>query len=300
MAYVTYENLPLYFGTSNDTTTLPSTDADGNNRKVAASQVTFNHAASMAAQRYVGGTGTSRNFRMTGPPNISLSFSCFLESGNTEFNPFDFTGTSVEGTTAVIGDLERGIRLSGLYLTSLSLSITPYAPVLAQCDFACYSPDSTGYRNIFANSPMTHVTPEITHQQLVHGAYCDIINDPEDDDTLVDVFNTDGTNAGGPSLFESISYTCTQSHTPIYGIGSGNANVFLNTVEQSIQIQADDIHSGMNTYTGIDVIPKVRLKGANGQALKHLQVSGLLNSQSVSVSAGDVAKGSLTINEILL
>jgi hypothetical protein len=298
MAYVTYENLPLYFGTSNSTTTLPAATSDGDNRKVAASQVTFNHAASMSVSRYAGGTGTSRNFRVTGPPNISLSFSCFLESGQSEFNPFDYTGQSAAGTTAIIGHFQNGIRLSGLYLTSLSLSVTPYSPVIAQLDFACYSPDSTGYRNISATAQST-TAPSITHSKLVHGAYCDVINDPQNDGA-VDLFYVDGTNVGGPSLFESVSYTLTQSHTPIYGIGSGNADVHLNTVEQSMQIQSDEIHSGMSTYTGIDVIPKLRLKGANGQALKHLEVSGLLNSQNVSVSAGDVAKGSLTINSILL
>jgi hypothetical protein len=147
MAYISYKDVPLYFGTSADTTTLPSV-VDAGNRSVFCQQVQLNYTPNIAPVRLLGKTPTRDNFNLAGPPNASLSFSCYVGSATSEFDPTDYTGdVGDNGTTFRLGDNVHGISGSGAFLTSFSYTLAPYAPVLVQCDFAIYNPltiESTG------------------------------------------------------------------------------------------------------------------------------------------------------------
>ena len=116
MAYVAFDKLPLNFGTDNDQTSI--TDAtDGNTRSVDATNVSISYNANLATTRVLGADANRENVHIGGPPSLSLSFNGILSSYNTEFDPFDYTGDTANGTCVMLGphDTTNGVFIKTLY-----------------------------------------------------------------------------------------------------------------------------------------------------------------------------------------
>ena len=138
MAYISYKDVPLYFGTDVNSNTLPQ-EADANNKGIICQQLQLNYTPNIAPVRILGKDPTRDNFNLAGPPNASLSFSAYVETG--EFNITGFTGDVGDvGSTFRIGDAVNGISGSGAFLTSYSFTLAAYQPVLVQADFVIYNP----------------------------------------------------------------------------------------------------------------------------------------------------------------
>ena len=338
MAYISYTDVPLYFGTSNNNSTLPG-EADALNKSVVAQQVQLNYTPNIAPVRVVGKTPTRDNFNLAGPPNSSLSFSCYIDSD--EFNPSDFTGDVGDiGATFRLGNETAGISGSGAFLNSFSYTLTPYAPVLVQCDFAIYNPMTTTVvgGNIVSAGPVS-ATADLNNDgdvldagesagdfggdntldtanfgDYAHGAYSHIKGgkagySQATHEAFTVVADRDGYDQltgidqvlDDIETFEAIQYQYTAQRLPVYEVGSYNiTKCELITEEQTLSIQGDNIQK-LVSITGSNP-GKLIIDLNNAAATSPIitsEIDGRLNSENVSIQGGDLARGSITITELL-
>jgi len=296
MASTNFNNLPVYL-TKPNTAGSPALNEDSS-RKAFAQQVQFNYTPSLSTTRLLGASARRKNVVMTGPPNLSISFSCLLQSSGysnetarrdvQEFNPFDYTGEQGAGCGITIGHESNGITLTGCFLTSLSLSISPYAPVVANCDFACYDVPNITTAVLGNGGKLTALADASNHASprdfdvtgLVHGIYSTFTGYV---DHALD--------------FESVGYNYSASYTPVYKMGEFTPDVHFTTAEQSLQVQADNT-AGLSPVTGLAVRPSIELRSSS-DPFKKIIFDGVLNGENVSITAGDLARAQLNITEPL-
>ena len=288
MAYISYKDVPLYFGTSADNNNLPGI-GDGFNRSVFCQQVQFNYTPNIAPVRLLGKTPNKDNFNLAGPPNTSLSFSCYVSNG--EFDPTDYTGNSEIGTTFRLGDDVSGISGSGAFLTSFSYTLAPYSPVLVQCDFAIYDPMTLITNNGKIAAETSDPIDATDFTTYGHGAYS--------------VFSGNGQTAtvtlgNDISVFESVQYQFSANRLPLYEIGGFYPTVTeLISAEHSISIQGNNI-TDLVPITGSNPGElQLQIKNSLGQLCFSNSVDGRITAENVSVAGGDLARGSITITELL-
>jgi len=286
MAYVTFDNLPVYASAPNSA----GADAinDTNQRKISATQVQFNYAPAISNVPILGKKSDVDNLLPAGPPDVSISFSALLEKqgdGTAEFNPFDYTGAlnGSNGCRLSIGATTNGIVVDKCFLTNLSLTITPYAPIQYNADFVCYgvpnqgeAPLGTSKGAITAAADDT-IIPEASITGTAHGIYSS--------------FN--GSQIPQGSNFEAVNYTYSAVYTPVYKVGSFEPDVHFTSATQTIQVQADDV-AGITALTGLSFTGELALKNSSS-TIKSITFDANLNGESASVTAGDVARASLNI-----
>jgi hypothetical protein len=293
MAYIHSRDLPIYFGdTLNEAAGSiphPSTGCP-----VAATNVTYSYAPNISTLKMLGKSSQgTEDIHMAGPPSATLSFTCQLTGkqdnlglSRGSFNPFNYTGglSNTNGCSAHIGDFSNGITMSGLFLTSLSFNVQPYAPIDVSCTFTQYF-TSQGQQTQFriseesSHDHQEQLRDQLNPEDVAHGLYSEV------DDIMIDVqdFN-----------FESVAYSYSASYTPIYEIGSVNPKVQFVSAEQQLTVQADNI-TDLIPNTGFRSICRLRIKNANNNVLRNVFVTGSLNSENVQITPGDVARGSMTI-----
>ena len=288
MAYVTFENLPVYASAPNSAGS--DSISDTNQRKISASQVQFNYAPSISNVPILGKQSDVNNLLPAGPPDVSISFSALLEEqgdGTAEFNPFDYTGNKTEGAGCrlSIGNITSGIVVDKCFLTNLSLSVTPYAPIQYNADFVCYGVPNQGTAPLgtskgaitSTNADGANLIPEANITGVAHGIYSKF----------------SGSQIDQASNFEAINYTHSAVYTPVYKVGSFEPDVHFTSATQTLQVQADDI-AGITALTGRGISVSVGLRNSKN-AVNNLSFTALLNGESASVTAGDVARGALNI-----
>ena len=283
MAYISYKDVPLYFGTGVNDNTLPQ-ESDANNKGIVCQQLQLNYTPNIAPVRILGKDPTRDNFNLAGPPNASLSFSAYVETG--EFNITDFTGDVGDvGSTFRIGDAVNGISGSGAFLTSYSFTLAAYQPVLVQADFIIYNPltisDPGG---AIADAGSNSVIDDLDFSKYGHGAYSTIQTG----------------DMSSLSTIESVQYQYTANRLPIYNLGSFTPSVVeLLTEEQSIQIQGDNIIN-LVPLTGSNPGPITgSVKDSDSNEIFEIVVNGRVTAENIAVAGGDLARGSLTITELL-
>ena len=281
MAYISYKDVPLYFGGVNSSTLPDGTDA--NNSGVFCEQVQLNYTPNIAPVRLLGKSPTRDNFNLAGPPNSSLSFSCYVS--NDEFNPTDFTGdVGNHGAAFRLGDATSGISGSGAFLTSFSYTLAPYAPVLVQCDFAIYNPltiESSGGK--IAKETNT-IIEALEFADYGHGAYSTFNGTP-----LTDV-----------SVIETVQYQFNANRLPVYEIGSYNPTVVeLITAEQNVSIRGDNIQALVPLTGSNPGNLTIEVKNSSAAVVFSGAIDGRITSENISIAGGDLARGSLTITELL-
>ena len=290
MAYLTAKNVPLYFGSTIESNAGP-TEGDTNNKSVFANQVQLSYTPNVAVQRVVGIDPSKDSFQLAGPPNAPLSFTSYV-GFTDEFVPTGYTGDSNVGTAFKIGDDADGIKASGAYLTSYSLTVTPYAPVLMQCDFAIYQPLTLATEGGQIAAAPSALESSIDFNDFGHRAYS--------------TFN--GTVLDDVSIIESVSYQFSAQRLPSYNIGgflmntgAAGGGARLLSAEHSFAVAGDNIQklvpiSGANTSSALEL----KIKSSDATELLSISVDGRINAENVTVSAGDVARGSMTISEPLV
>jgi hypothetical protein len=283
MAYISYKDVPLYFGTDVNSNTLPQ-EADANNKGIICQQLQLNYTPNIAPVRILGKDPTRDNFNLAGPPNASLSFSAYVETG--EFNITGFTGDVGDvGSTFRIGDAVNGISGSGAFLTSYSFTLAAYQPVLVQADFVIYNPLTISVPGgAIADAENNNVIDDLDFSKYGHGAYSTIQTG----------------DMSSLSTIESVQYQYTANRLPIYNLGSFTPSVVeLLTEEQSIQIQGDNIIN-LVPLTGSNPGPITgSVKDSNNNEIFEIVVNGRVTAENIAVAGGDLARGSLTIAELL-
>ena len=90
-----------------------------------------------------------------------------------------------------------------------------------------------------------------------------------------------------------MNYTYSAVYTPVYQIGEYAPNVHFTSATQSMQIQAENTN-GLTPLTGYEIAPTVGIRNSVN-LIQQITVKGLLNGESASVTAGDVARASLNV-----
>jgi len=288
--YLSFKDVPVYFSTSanNGTTTTPTEAA---NDAVFATQFQLNAASNIAPTRIVGKQPQKDDFLLAGPPNTTFSFSAFAKDA-LEFNPADFTGDVGNiGASVRVGNDGDGIKLSGCFMTNFSFTLTPYAPVQYSCDFISYNPvgttaSSTNHGNqklVAADSAST--VPTLKMGDFGHGAYSDVNG--------LSILTGLGT-------IESLQYNYSINRQPLYAIGTE----FVTGTE----VISEEVSVVVN---GDNIMPIVRLTGVNPGnitgAIRNsdldfclgFAIDGRITANNVTIAGGDLARGSVTIQELL-
>ena len=305
MAYISYKNLPIWLGSGINFNGVP--DGTANHKEIYAQSVQLSYSPNLAPVRILGKTPTANNYNLAGPPNATLSFSCYLDptietTSTNEFNPLAYTGNVGDiGTTFLIGDPTNGIKGSGAFLTSLSFTSTPYQPILFQCEFAVYNPlaiSSDGGRIASTSAGSFDLN------KAAHGAYSNFVST-----TLTN--NVD--------LYDSFTYQYSCQRLPIYEIGGFYPkSVEFITAEHSFSLEADNIPNivpmtGKNATVDIyvtspaggnNVLPPSAIYSTSLLDYTHAsnikpQVAGKILQENIGIEGGDFGRGSITITQLL-
>ena len=290
MAYVSYKDLPLYFGaTSNGVSPTAPNEGEASSFMAQATQVQLNYTPTVQQSRLLGQAATKNSFALAGPPSSTLSFSCYLKPGeftptgtNTANNTLSLTGNN---TVAIrLGDASSGFLLPCCALTSFSYSLVPFQPVVVNCEFALLNNPTEG-RLIVGQADIGPSTGS-DYTDYAHGAYstCDAV------DNITDL-----------GILESVQYQFACQRLAQYNLGSTTLSS-LETVsmEQSLTVQGDQIEDlvpsgGENVAAILNTI-----KNPDGTTIMTSQVEGRMIAENVSVTAGDFARGSMTISQPML
>ena len=304
MAYISYTDVPLYFGLNANSNAFPDDKTDVKSRGVYCQQVQLNYTPNIAPVRLVGKTPTKDSFNLAGAPNSTLSFSAYIEDGTgindlKSFDPSDYTGeVGNTGTTFILGDSGNGAGISGsgLFMTSFSYTLTPYAPVLMQCDFAIYNPLTTTSvgGNIAADTTETMI-PTLDFGKYGHGVYSTFSGKSSEG-----ALQPATTNLSDISVFESINYQFSANRLPIYKVGSYTLDKQeLITAEQTLQIQGDNIQKLVSITGANPGEVNIKIKNSDFETLLTSTINGRLNSENVSIAGGQLARGTISITELL-
>jgi len=99
---------------------------------------------------------------------------------------------------------------------------------------------------------------------------------------------------------ESIQYQFSANRLPVYQIGSFFPNVVeLVTAEQSIQVQGDNIQKLVQITGSNPGNITIDIKNSEGTTLFSTPIDGRITAENISVAGGDLARGSLTVTELL-
>ena len=298
MAYIAAKDVPLYFDETIKSVG-PAAEGDGSNRGVVATQVQLNYTPNIAPTRVVGKDPSKASFALAGPPNATLSFSCYVGASD-EFRPTDYTGDLTSGTAFKIGDGTNGISGSGAYMTSYSMTVTPYQPVLFQCDFAIYNPltttDSPSAGGLISDAANNSVIDNFDFGDFGHGVYSSFGKTTDATATFLSDID----------IVESIQYQYQAQRLPIYKIGAYNiqrgsqGGAKLISAQHSFTVNGDNIQKLVPITGSNPGSMTLNVKRSNGDAVAVATVDGRLNAENVTIAGGDLARGSVTITELLV
>ena len=99
---------------------------------------------------------------------------------------------------------------------------------------------------------------------------------------------------------ESFQYQYSINRLPVYTLGNFNPSVVeVLSEEQTVQIQGDNIID-LVPLTGSNPGPITgTVKNANTNDIFAVEVDGRITAENVSIQGGDLARGAITITEIL-
>ena len=205
-------------------------------------------------------------------PNSALTAS-------VNFNYY-VTGSN-DSVMALTGDASSsgsfgGINFSGAYLSSYSISISPYVPVHISAGFSIFS----GYSQVLSADPLN-----LDSIEIANGAKTELLNINE-------------VNVGMDNPVD-ISYSINCERSPSYIIGQEHpSHVLLGKVSKEMTLRGENIGSLIN-YSGrdfakISITPKTINGLSRGQSMT---CGGIIREQALAVSAGGTAEGTISILE---
>ena len=212
--------------------------------------------------------GKFSEYSAKGPGVASLEIDYYVTG--TEDSLYYLTGD-----VSCSGEL-GGVKFSGAYLSTYSVNIMPYIPVQFSSKFLIYS----GY-----NSEIKSKSFSSQEVDFANGAKTDTSNITQ--------------NNIGMDNPVSINYTIECQRTPNYTIGSEfPEDVRLGKITKQLSIDGEGVGQLIN-YSGkeiaeISISPKNLNHVSRGQ---EINCSGIINSQNLSVSAGGILNGSISIME---
>ena len=281
-----YSEFPVYIGQVGGTT--PPNEANG---YVPATQLNVSYSTSASARRKLGkSVDTSDQFTFNSPLSADISVSCLLQSGMLSGLDFLLDANQDNFVTMKLGS---GIY-NKCYVKDVSLSISPFEPVVLSANFVSLDPavggSITGDGNAYGGQE-----PPLDTNGIVYGHTCSI---SDTDDVLGQVQS-------------QINFNRTYTRTPIYGLGSVNASsMLLDGVEEEMSVSSTGLNSLIN-FSGERLASQLnidlKIKGGVGIGtstpiadLIKFPVGARVLSEAYSAQGGEVIQTTATIKQIKL
>jgi hypothetical protein len=217
-----YSEFPVYIGQAGAVT--PPNEPNG---YIPATQLNVSYSTSASARRKLGkSVDSSDQFTFNNALSADISVSCLLQSGMVSGLDFLLDANQDDFVNIKLGS---GIY-NKCYVKDVSLSISPFEPVVLSANFVSLDPavggGITGDGNAYGGQE-----PPLDSDIIVYGHTCSV-ND----------------SAGVLGQVQSqINFKRAYNRTPIYGLGSVNASsMLLDGVEEEISVSS----TGLNTLIG--------------------------------------------------
>ena len=263
----------------------------------------------------------NQHFKIGGSLDTKISINFFaatslFTSGNSISN---YTATE-QFLSVLTGDISTNIKIGGTmfrdcYLENLSMEILPFMPTMMSADFICLS---TNF-NLGGLGPneSTPLPPgdAVYYQNLLSMYGEDVLVYLNGNSALPENGMYYGHNvvvSGGSLLTptrESLSYKVACTRSPVYTLGESDAtSCFLDAVSQEISIKSDNVakfidYNGSANNPNKESLISVSLRTPNQIPLNpplFFSHNARIVSQNLSINAGDVLGGQVTLREIIL
>jgi len=282
-----YSEFPVYIGQAGAVT--PPNEPNG---YIPATQLNVSYSTSSSARRKLGkSVDSSDQFTFDSALSADISVSCLLQSGMVSGLDFLLDANQDDFVTMKLGS---GIY-NKCYAKDVSLSISPFEPVVLSANFVSLDPavggtitgDTDAYRGEF---------PPLDTDIIVYGHTCSV---------------NDSANVLG-QVQSQINFNRSYSRTPIYGLGSVNASsMLLDGVEEEISVSS----TGLNSLIGFsgekltnNLQVALNFKNGAGSAGLGTHVDDLIKfpagarvlTESYSAQGGEVMQTTATIKQVKL
>ena len=276
---LSYSNLPVYVGGPN------SSSVGEANRYVSAIDANVSFSASASAKRNLGESVNSTDqFKFQGPRTTNISFKFILD-------------TSVEASNSFLNDDNQSaffpIKIGtnfykNSYLSNYSVSISPFQPVTVAANFISMNPPS-GDAIKHDASPYGGGTIPFNPDGVIYGYTCSVTN-------MDHVIG---------NVQSQINYTKEYTRTPVYTLGSTNAEtMLLDGVESEMNITSTGLVNSIDysgDKLGSDV--SVGLQDIDGTAYPYIgtltmSAGARVLTTNYSVNGGDTVVTTAEIRQI--
>ena len=279
-----YSEFPVYISQVGVGTVPPEV-----NGYIPATQASVNYNTASSARRKLGkDVDTADQFTFNSALSADISVSCLLQSGMISGLDFLLDANQDNFVTMKLGS---GIY-NKCYATDVSLSVSPFAPVILQVNFVSLDPAVGG--TISGNTNFVGIgssSPELDTDGIVYGHTCSI----SDTDNLLG------------QVQSQINFSRKYTRTPIYGLGSVNASsMLLDGVEEEISVSSTGLNSLIN-FSGEKLTQtlEVDLKylGDNTPLINDLikfPAGARVLTENYSAQGGETLKTTATIKQVKL
>jgi hypothetical protein len=281
-----YSEFPVYIGQVG----VGSTPPNEINDYLPVTQASVNYNTSSSARRKLGkSVDAADQFTFDSALSADISVSCLLQSGMVSGLDF-LLDANQEGYVNM--KLGSGIY-NQCYVKDVSLSISPFAPVVLSANFVSLDP-AVGGTITADDNPYNGQEPPLDTDGIVYGHTCSV---------------SDTANVLG-QVQSQINFNRTYTRTPIYGLGSVNASsMLLDGVEEEISVSS----TGLNSLIGfsgekltstlrvnLDVQADVGIGTSPTNDLIRFPAGARVLTESYSVQGGETIQTTATIKQVKL
>ena len=285
---IPYSEFPVYIGQVGVGSSTPPHEVNG---YIPATQASVSYNTASSVRRKLGkNVDAADQFTFDSALSADISFSCLLQSGMVSGLDFLFDSNQDNFVTMKLG----GELYYKCYAKDLSLSVSPFEPVILQANFVSLEPAVGGTLNGDIN-PYAGGVPPLDTDLIVYGHTCSI---------------NDNADVLG-QVQSQINFNRTYTRTPIYGLGSVDASsMLLDGVEEEISVSSTGLDTLIN-FSGeeltsllqidLQIQGGVGIEAASpiGELIKFPSGARVL-AQSYSTQGGETIQTTATIKQVKL
>lgn len=294
-SFIKYEHSPVFL--SMDEGILPATGLSVCNL-IAANSCEISFDAQLDVAKYIGKQAISDDFHVGGPKTAKISLSYIPLIGPAVTSGVALASTGIFNLT---GDFTSGhsIRVGSFlfnqcYLDTLGVQLAPNQPLRLTASFSSYDTTSfqdAAYSGIVNFGSLTSSAASGTAFSAIHALSSSVT----------------GQSTSLPLSKTEINIQTSCARTPVYEVGASEPRtVLLDAVTRTTTIGGENVGqiinvSGANAALTLKFAEFGRLMDPTFSAANDyrfaLNISGRVNSQSISAQPGRTAEGSVSIQE---
>ena len=282
---IPYSEFPVYIGQAGV--------GDGPNEingYIPATQASVSYSTSSSVRRKLGkSVDASDQFTFDNALSADISFSCLLQSGMVSGLDFLLDSNQDNFVTMRLG----GELYNKCYAKDVSLSVSPFQPVILSANFVSLQPAVGGTLNGDIN-PYAGGVPPLDTDLIVYGHTCSV---------------NDNADVLG-QVQSQINFNRTYTRTPIYGLGSVNASsMLLDGVEEEISVSSTGLNTLIN-FSGeklttllevnLGIQGNVGIGASPTEDLIKFPAGARVLTQSYSAQGGETVQTTATIKQVKL